>query len=39
VITPTTDIPNMMMIALPMIGLYLLGVVVAFLFGKKRSTE
>src|SRR5438477_3329435 len=32
VITPTTDIPNMMMMALPMILLYLLGVVVAFVF-------
>lgn len=39
VITPTTDIPNMMMIALPMVGLYLLGVIVAFLFGKKRVRE
>ena len=26
VITPTTDIPNMMLFALPMVGLYLLGV-------------
>jgi len=39
VITPTTDIPNMMMMAVPMVGLYLLGVVVAFLFGKKRTKE
>jgi sec-independent protein translocase protein TatC len=39
VITPTTDIPNMMMIAVPMVGLYLLGVVVAYLFGKKRVKE
>src|SRR5215813_13312965 len=39
VITPTTDIPNMMMMAVPMIALYLLGVVVAYLFGKKRITE
>jgi sec-independent protein translocase protein TatC len=36
VITPTGDIPNMMIIAVPMIALYMLGVAVAFLFGKKR---
>src|SRR5262245_4587343 len=39
VITPTTDIPNMMMMAVPMVALYLLGVVVAFVFGKKRTKE
>src|SRR5215467_7914708 len=39
IITPTTDIPNMMMMMVPMIGLYLLGVVVAFVFGKKRRKE
>src|SRR5215510_6835127 len=39
IITPTTDIPNMMMMAGPMVLLYLLGVVVAFLFGKKRTRE
>jgi len=39
IITPTSDIPNMMIMAVPMIVLYLLGVVVAFLFGKKRTTE
>src|SRR5215831_7814599 len=39
VITPTTDIPNMMMMAGPMVLLYMLGVVVAFLFGKKRTRE
>jgi len=39
VITPTTDIPNMMMMAIPMVGLYLLGVVVAYIFGKKRTKE
>jgi sec-independent protein translocase protein TatC len=39
VITPTTDIPNMMMMMIPMIGLYLLGVVVAYVFGKKRHKE
>ena len=39
VITPTTDIPNMMMMAGPMVLLYMLGVVVAYLFGKKRQRE
>jgi len=39
IITPTTDIPNMMMMAIPMVGLYLLGVVVAYVFGKKRTKE
>jgi sec-independent protein translocase protein TatC len=36
VITPTPDIPTQCVFALPMIGLYLLGVLVAFLFGKRR---
>jgi len=39
VITPTTDIPNMMMMAIPMVALYMLGVMVAYLFGKKRTKE
>ncbi len=39
VITPTPDIPDMMVVAIPMLGLYLLGVIVAYLFGKKRKTE
>jgi sec-independent protein translocase protein TatC len=39
IITPTSDIPNLMIMAVPMILLYLLGVVVAFLFGKKRTKE
>src|SRR5437899_1988709 len=39
IITPTTDIPNMMMMAIPMVALYLLGVVVAYVFGKKRAKE
>jgi len=39
IITPTTDIPNMLIMAVPMILLYLLGVGVAFVFGKKRRRE
>ena len=38
VITPTPDIPDMMVVAVPMLALYMFGVVVAFLFGKKRKT-
>jgi sec-independent protein translocase protein TatC len=36
IITPTADIPNMMIMAGPMILLYLVGVVVAFIFGKRK---
>jgi sec-independent protein translocase protein TatC len=39
IITPSSDIPNLMVMAVPMLLLYLLGVVVAFLFGKKRKKE
>ena len=37
-ITPTGDAPTMLLFALPMTGLYLLGVGVAWLFGKPRRT-
>ncbi len=37
VVTPTPDIVTQTLLALPMIGLYLLGIVVAALFGKKRA--
>jgi sec-independent protein translocase protein TatC len=39
IITPSGDIPNMMVIAIPMIALYMLGIIVAFIFGKKRKTD
>jgi sec-independent protein translocase protein TatC len=39
IITPSGDIPNLMIMAVPMIALYLLGVVVAFIFGKKRRKD
>jgi sec-independent protein translocase protein TatC len=35
IVTPTPDMMTQTMLALPMIGLYLLGVAVAYLFGKK----
>ena len=39
IITPTGDIANMMILALPMLGLYVLGILVAFVFGKKRKKD
>jgi sec-independent protein translocase protein TatC len=39
ILTPSSDIPNMMVMAVPMIALYMLGIIVAFLFGKKRKKE
>lgn len=39
VITPTGDITNMMIIGLPMIALYVLGIGIAYVFGKKREKE
>jgi sec-independent protein translocase protein TatC len=39
VITPTTDIVTQSMLAVPMLGLYLLGVLVAWLFGRPRRAE
>jgi sec-independent protein translocase protein TatC len=38
VVTPTTDIANMMVVAIPMVLLYLIGVAVAFVFGRQRQT-
>jgi sec-independent protein translocase protein TatC len=39
IITPSGDIPNLMVIAIPMIALYMVGIVVAFIFGTKRKTD
>ncbi len=39
IITPTPDIATQSVFALPMIGLYLLGVLIAWLFGKKRRND
>jgi sec-independent protein translocase protein TatC len=38
VVTPTTDAFNMMIVAIPMVLLYLIGVMVAFVFGRQRRT-
>lgn len=37
VVSPTGDIPNLMLFATPMIVLYALSIVIAGIFGKKRS--
>jgi sec-independent protein translocase protein TatC len=39
IITPTPDIPTQTVFAAPMIVLYLIGVLVAWLFGKRRNDE
>ena len=36
ILSPTNDIPNMMLFALPMILLYIISIFIAWLFGKKR---
>jgi sec-independent protein translocase protein TatC len=38
-VTPTPDVVNQTALALPMIGLYLFGVLIAWLFGKKRKKD
>ena len=39
IITPTGDIGNMMILAIPMLGLYVVGILVAYIFGKKRRRD
>ena len=39
VISPTGDIPNMMLFALPMAVLYIVSIFIAWFFGKKRQKE
>jgi sec-independent protein translocase protein TatC len=38
-ISPTGDIPNMMLFATPMMALYVVSIVVAWFFGKKRERD
>ena len=38
-VTPTTDAFNMLVVAVPMVLLYLIGVLVAFAFGRQRRRE
>jgi sec-independent protein translocase protein TatC len=37
VLSPTSDIPNMMLFALPMIVLYVISIFIAWMFGKERQ--
>ena len=39
IITPTADVGNMLIIAGPMVVLYLLGIMVAWLFGQRRQQQ
>ncbi|MBM3777682.1 MAG: twin-arginine translocase subunit TatC [Acidimicrobiia bacterium] len=39
VITPSGDVFNQTIVALPMIGLYLISILLAWIFGKKRKAE
>jgi len=38
-VSPTSDIPNMMLFAAPMIVLYIISIFIAWFFGKKRQTD
>lgn len=38
-VSPTGDIPNMMLFALPMMALYVVSIFIAWIFGKKRTPE
>ncbi|HXD34504.1 MAG TPA: twin-arginine translocase subunit TatC [Pyrinomonadaceae bacterium] len=37
IVSPTNDIPNMLLFAAPMLGLYVISIIVAWIFGKPRS--
>ena len=39
VVSPTNDIPNMMLFAAPMIALYVVSIFIAWMFSKKRTTD
>jgi sec-independent protein translocase protein TatC len=39
VVSPTADIPNMLLFAAPMMALYVVSILVAWIFGKKRQTD
>lgn len=39
VVSPTGDIPNLMLFAAPMIVLYIVSIFIAWFFGKKRQTD
>jgi len=37
IVSPTNDIPNMLLFAAPMLGLYVISIFVAWIFGKQRT--
>ena len=39
VVSPTNDIPNMLLFAAPMIALYVVSIFIAWLFARKRTTD
>lgn len=39
VLSPTSDIPNMMLFAAPMIVLYMVSILIAWIFGRQRTTS
>ncbi len=39
VVSPTGDIPNLMLFAAPMMALYVVSIFIAWIFGKKRTSE
>jgi sec-independent protein translocase protein TatC len=39
ILTPTSDIPNMLIFSTPMLLLYLVGIVVSWVFGKKKKDD
>ena len=39
VLSPTNDIPNMLLFAAPMVVLYLISILVAWLFSRPRTAE
>ena len=38
VLSPTNDVPNMMLFAAPMVVLYVVSIFIAWLFGRQRTT-
>lgn len=39
VVSPTADIPNMLLFAMPMMALYVVSIVIAWFFGRRRKTD
>jgi len=39
IITPSADVVNQTMLAAPIVALYLLGIAVAWIFGKRRTSD